>query len=562
MSEIHALSAGLALDASVIGGKAHGLVALMRLGLPVPPGFVIPTAACRVFLETGGLPGGELAGAVRELEAVTGRRFGDPARPLLVSVRSGAAVSMPGMMDTLLNVSSTGDLRAAVREVFASWTAPRAVTYRELHDIPHDQGTAVVVQAMVLGDRDDHSGSGVAFSRDPSTGERRPYGDVLFRSQGDAVVSGTVPTLPLDALATREPAVWVGLMDALDRVERHFRDVCHVEFTVESGRLWLLQVRPGGLSGRAAVRVAVDLVDEGLIDRATAVRRITPGHLRAAAVPRIRAAAPPLPSPDPASQDSATWDRAGSGSAMQAFPGSDPPSTGSSRPVTEVGSAASSGLEILARGRGAGPGVATGRVAVTADGAVRMAAAGPVILVRPHTSPLDLHGLAAAAGIVTTTGGLTSHAAVVARSMGKPAVVGATGLTVRTHDVVVNGRSIPDGAAADADADADADHMATDGHSTSEGTTGNDQTATDGRSTPEGTTGNNQTATDGRTTLGITATDTDQVVMDGWSIPEGTVITIDGTGGEIVLGVAETAAGDTGPHVDRLLRWAAEESVA
>ncbi|MBW6435593.1 hypothetical protein KZ829_17775 [Actinoplanes hulinensis] len=477
MSEIHVLSPDLALDASVIGGKAHGLVTLMRLGLPVPPGFVIPTAACRVFLENGDLPRGELAGAVRDLEAVTGRRLGDPARPLLVSVRSGAAVSMPGMMDTLLDVSSTGDLRGAVREVFASWNAPRAVTYRELHDIPHDQGTAVVVQAMVLGDRDEHSGSGVAFSRDPSTGERRPYGDVLFRSQGDAVVSGTVPTLPLDALATREPTVWAGLMDALDRVERHYRDVCHVEFTVESGRLWLLQVRPGGLSGRAAVRVAVDLVDEGLIDRATAVRRITPGHLRAAAVPRIRAAASPPPS-------------------------ADSPSCGA-------------GPEILARGLGAGPGVATGRVAVTADSAVRMAAGGPVILVRPHTSPLDLHGLAAAAGIVTTTGGLTSHAAVVARSMGKPAVVGAAGLAVRIHDVVVSGRSIPDGTDAD-------------------------QTATDRQPTPHD----------------------DQVVVGGWSIPEGAVITIDGTGGEIVLGVAATVAGDTGPHVDRLLRWAAESSVA
>ncbi|GGN59343.1 hypothetical protein GCM10010112_14240 [Actinoplanes lobatus] len=501
MSEIHALSPDLALDASVIGGKAHGLVALMRLGLPVPPGFVIPTAACRTFLENGVLPGGELAGAVRELEAVTGRRFGDPARPLLVSVRSGAAVSMPGMMDTLLNVGSGGDLDAAVPRVFASWNASRAVTYRELHDIPHDQGTAVVVQAMVLGDRDEHSGSGVAFSRDPSTGERRPYGDVLFRSQGDAVVSGAVPTLPLDALATREPDVWAELMDALDRVERHYRDVCHVEFTVESGCLWLLQVRPGGLSGRAAIRVAVDLVDEGLIDRAAAVRRITPGHLRAAAVPRIRAAAPPAPSADPFSQDPATWDRAASASAR-----SDPPSTGKSSLVTEAGSAASSGagLEVLARGLGAGPGVATGRVAVTADSAVRMAAGGPVILVRPHTSPLDLHGLAAAAGIVTTTGGLTSHAAVVARSMGKPAVVGAAGLAVRTHDVVVTGQSIPDGAGAD----------------------------------------------------------TDQVVVDGLSIPEGAVITIDGTGGEIVLGVAETTAGGTGPHVDRLLRWAADESVA
>jgi pyruvate,orthophosphate dikinase len=372
VSHVHPLAPGVAASADLLGAKAHGLLVLGRLGLPVPPGFVIDTRACRAFLGSGRFPEGldaELAAAVRDLEAATG---GSPA----VSVRSGAAVSMPGMMNTVLDVGLSG-LQAAVRAVFLSWRTPRATTYRELHGIPHDLGTAVIVQAMVYGDRDGRSGSGVAFSRDPGTGEKTPYGDVLFGRPGDDVVSGRFATLPLAELAHREPAVWDELRAALHRIERHYRDACHVEFTYESGRLWLLQVRPGGLTGRAAIRVAVDLADEDLIDRRTALRRVTPYHLGLARTPRIR-----------------------------------------------------TGSDVLARGRGASPGVATGRIAVTADRAASMAAGGPVILVRPTTSPLDMHGLAAAAGIITSRGGPTSHAAVVARSMGKPAVVGATALTV------------------------------------------------------------------------------------------------------------------------------------
>jgi pyruvate,orthophosphate dikinase len=283
-------------------------------------------------------------------------------------------------MTTVLDVR--GPVTPAVREIFGSWNTARARTYRTLNGIPHDLGTAVVVQAMVYGDRDSHSGSGVAFSRDPTTGAREPYGDLLFGGRGDDVVSGRSVTLPLPVLADREPAVWAELTEALSVLEKHFRDACHVEFTVESGRLWLLQVRPGGLTARAAVRVAVDLADEGLIDRREAVRRISPQRLRAAAVPRLLDG------------------------------------------------------ELLARGRGASPGVATGRVAVTADRAVRMAADGPVILVRPETSPLDLHGLAAATGIVTNRGGLASHAAVVARSLGRPAVVGATDLRLPEGTII------------------------------------------------------------------------------------------------------------------------------
>jgi pyruvate,orthophosphate dikinase len=437
MTYVQGLAPATPADADVLGGKGAGLVTLMRLGLPVPAGFVVSAVACREFLRDGRLPGGlgaALATAMRDLETATGRTFGGTDRPLLVSVRSGAAVSMPGMMNTFLNVSggspgaAAGRLREAVEAVFTSWHTPRATTYREVHGIPHDLGTAVVVQEMVFGDRDTHSGSGVAFSRDPGTGVKAPYGDVLFGHQGDDVVSGRVATRPLGDLAGREPAVWSALLDGLDRAERHYRDVCHVEFTFESGRLWFLQVRPGGLAGRAAVRVAVDLADEGLIDRATAVRRVPAGQMRAARAPRIR-----------------------------------------------------SGTDVLARGVGASPGVAAGRIAVTADRAARMAATGPVILVRPHTSPLDMHGLAAAAGIVTTIGGPTSHAAVVARSMGKPAVVGAAALTVDPAAGCVH--------------------------------------------TPDGT------------------------------LPEGALITIDGTGGLVVAGSAETTTDDAGPHLQRLLTW-------
>ncbi|RZQ62361.1 PEP/pyruvate-binding domain-containing protein [Amycolatopsis suaedae] len=363
MKWIRSLSADAGETAETVGGKAHGLLALHRIGLRVPAGFVVTTRACRAFLRDGRLPDGlgeELAAAVADLGAGA------------VSVRSGASVSMPGMMETVLDV--VGDPAPAVEAVFASWNTPRARTYRELHGIPHDLGTAAVVQAMVYGDRDEHSGTGVAFSRNPNTGEKAPFGDVLFGHRGEDVVSGRLPTLPLAELAGREPAVWADLLGALDRVERHYGDACYVEFTFESGTLWMLQVRPGRFTGGAGVVVAADLADAGMISRAEALLRITPGHL--VRTPRIVAA------------------------------------------------------EVLARGLGACPGVATGRVASTVESAVRMASDGPVILVRPETSPHDLRGLAAAAGIVTARGGPASHAAVVARSMGKPAVVGVGGLTV------------------------------------------------------------------------------------------------------------------------------------
>jgi len=399
MKWIRAISSQVEETAENLGGKALGLVLLRRLGLRVPDGFVVTAEACRVFLREGRFPEGlrdEFATAVTDLEHRTGRVFGARERPLTVSARSGAPVSMPGMLTTFLNLGLTPEivpegtddraaavysrlrpLERAVEAVFTSWDAPRAQTYRVLNDISNDLGTAVIVQAMVFGNRDEHSGSGVAFSRDPNTGENVPFGEVLFERQGTDVVSGGATTLPLRELAEREPAVWAELCDALRRIERHYRDACYIEFTYEAGELWFLQVRPGRFGGAAAVRLAVELVDEGVIERREALLRVSPQHLRHARTPRL---------------DSAE-------------------------------------AEILARGIGACPGVASGRVATNPDEAARMAATGvPVILVRPETSPDDMRGLAVATGIVTARGGPASHAAVVARSMGKPAVVGVGGL--------------------------------------------------------------------------------------------------------------------------------------
>ncbi|MDW6065978.1 PEP/pyruvate-binding domain-containing protein [Streptomyces sp. FXJ1.4098] len=326
-------------------------------------------------------------------------------------------------------------LASAVEAVFSSWDTPRARTYRALHDIPHDLGTAVIVQTMVFGNRDDHSGTGVAFSRDPNTGENIPFGEVLFGHQGEDVVSGRSTTRPLRALAEREPAVWAELLDALSRIEGHYRDACYVEFTFQAGELWILQVRPGRFVGGAAVRVATELADERVIERHEALLRISPSHLRHVRTPRI---------------------------------------------------ASSEEADVFARGLGACPGVAVGQVATTADRAVRMAQGAPVILVRPETSPHDMHGLAAATGIVTARGGPASHAAVVARAMERPAVVGVADLTVDAG---------------------------------------------------------NGTVTAGGRTIG-----------------DGTLITIDGTSGEVALGRPRIVANAADKHLHRLLAWADDTS--
>lgn len=455
MKWIRRISAQNEDSVEILGAKAHGLVTLHRLELPVPAAFVVTAEACRAFLSEGGLPTGldaELETAMSGLETATGRRFGGGRTPLAVSVRSGASVSMPGMMNTILNLglttgatqalaAETGDARfardsrlrlesgfasaladtgtagrspaarrgcgeafpddafrqleLAVETVFSSWNAPRARTYRELHGIPHDLGTAVIVQAMVFGNRDARSGSGVAFSRDPNTGMNVPFGDVLFGHQGEDVVSGRSAACPLHELHSREPAVWAAVIDALARLERHHRDACYVEFTFQAGELWLLQTRPCRYGGAAGVGVATDLADEHLISRHEALRRISPHHLEHVRTPRI---------------------------------------------------AASARTDVFARGLGACPGVAAGKVATTTDAAVRMAADGPVILVRPETSPHDMRGLAAAAGIVTALGGPASHAAVVARAMNKPAVVGVTDLEIDAGaSATAGGRTIGEG---------------------------------------------------------------------------------------------------------------------
>jgi pyruvate, orthophosphate dikinase len=454
----------------LVGGKGHGLAEMTLLGLPVPPGFTITTEACRRYLESGDLPAGmwdEVIAAMAELERRAGRSFGGDGLPLLVSVRSGAAVSMPGMMDTVLNLGMNedvsarlaewggerfaldarrrfvqmyatvvydlptapfekvlADLRAgretpddaaltvddlasalerfgmivaeqttrripddpmeqlaeAVEAVFLSWNNRRAKEYRRLHGIPHAMGTAATVQQMVFGDLGDDSGTGVCFTRDPATGEAVPYGDFLPVAQGEDVVAGLRDTLGLDDMRARFPDVYAGLQGAIGALEAHFRDMCDVEFTVERGTLWLLQSRSGKRTARAAVRMAVDMVAEGLLSREEAVLRV-----------------------DAASLDQLLHPRLGPGSPD----------------------------EPLCWGVAASPGAATGEVVLDPDRAVELAAQGRrVLLVRPETTPEDIHGMAAAQGILTGHGGKTSHAAVVARGMGTPAVTGAVDLVI------------------------------------------------------------------------------------------------------------------------------------
>ncbi|HUQ43197.1 MAG TPA: pyruvate, phosphate dikinase [Candidatus Limnocylindria bacterium] len=423
----------------LVGGKAANLGVMAReLGLPVPAGFVITTEACRSYL-AGGWPDGldeELRAAMDAVESRVGRGFGAASDPLLVSVRSGAPVSMPGMMDTILDLgicagtepglAAVGgaafaaecrarletmfrdivgrdvpedpwaQLRLAVEAVFRSWNSPRAVTYRARERIADDLGTAVTVQAMVFGNRDERSGTGVLFTRNPATGEASPYGDVLFAAQGEDVVAGTHRTEPIAVLDARLPEVASELRACAERLEHHYRDLCDIEFTIESGRLYLLQVRVGKRSPEAALRMAVEMADD-------------PGFplSREDAVRRVAALLDPPPTVVHRADDVA-------------------------RPIT-VGLPAS-------------PGVATGRIATSAEEAEQRADAGEdVILVRSETSPADVHGMARAAGILTARGGLASHAAVVARGWAIPAVVGASALEVDATGLAVAGRRFASG---------------------------------------------------------------------------------------------------------------------
>ncbi len=461
---------------ALLGGKGANLAEMTSvLALPVPPGFTITTEACRAFMATG-WPGdldAEIDHHIVSLERFMGRRLGDPADPLLVSVRSGAAFSMPGMMDTVLDLglndasvrglaagtderfaldsyrrflamygrivldvpgegfdqrledakreagvatdaelssdalqhlvdeyqalveAETGapfpqdprqQLKGAVEAVFRSWRSPRAQAYRRRERIPDDLGTAVNVQAMVFGNRDDRSGTGVAFTRNPSTGSAGAYGDFLVNAQGEDVVAGIRTTLPLEAMADSFPACYTELTFILERLEAHYRDMLDCEFTIEHDRLWMLQTRVGKRTGAAALRIAVALTEDPKIrlNRAEAVQRVRPEHLDQVLHPQLGDVKVPL----------------------------------------------------LATGLAASPGAAVGRAYFDADRAVEAVQRGErVVLVRPETSPDDVHGIAAADGVLTSRGGLVSHAAVVARGWGKPAVCGAESLSVRADSL-------------------------------------------------------------------------------------------------------------------------------
>jgi pyruvate,orthophosphate dikinase len=473
--------------AALLGGKGANIAEMTTvLGLPVPHGFTISTDACRAYIKDG-WPHGlseEVASHLALLEKRMGRRLGDPVDPLLVSVRSGAQMSMPGMMDTVLNLglndtsvkglaermnderfaldsyrrfiqmyarivlglpgeefedllelarkqadvrtdaeltpvslaqlvedfkgivkAHTGtdfpmdpaeQLRGAIEAVFSSWNGARAVAYRVRENIPHDLGTAVNVQAMVFGNRDDNSGTGVGFTRNPSTGENVPYGDYLMNAQGEDVVAGIRATEPLAALAEKMPDVHDQLMAIFARLEEHYRDMCDTEFTIEQGKLWMLQTRVGKRAAHAAIRMAVEMTNERVIalTREEALARVTDEHVDGVLHPQF-----------------ATKD-----------------------------------IKVLAKGLGASPGAAVGKVCFTSEQAIAKAKAGEhVILVRNETSPDDIEGMLAAQGVLTARGGLVSHAAVVARGWGKPAVVGAEALHINSSGARVGETTINEG---------------------------------------------------------------------------------------------------------------------
>ncbi|MGY4099396.1 pyruvate, phosphate dikinase [Nocardia sp. R16R-3T] len=420
-----------------LGGKAWSIERMRALGIPVPPAFALTTDVCRRFYRAddgaGQIPGdvwSQIPGALEELERATGRRFGGGDRPLLVSVRSGAATSMPGMMDTVLNLGMTngaeyalaevvGDpifaadirrrfleqftkivgrsapddpweqLRLAIVAVFNSWQSKRAIGYRRDHGIPDDLGTAVTVQAMVFGNLDERSGTGVLFTRNPLTGSSEPYGEWLPRGQGEDVVSGRSDALPLDELARSMPEAHRALMAAAARLEKHAHDVQDIEFTVEGGTLWLLQTRSAKRSPEAAVRHAVALYREGLITATEVLDRVTAEHVQAMLLPRVH---------------------------------------------REVLARA----PVLATGKPACPGVATGIVVTDPQEAEDCGDGTDIVLVRPTTDPEDVGAMAVSRAVVTELGGATSHAAVVCREMGVPCVVGCGEETL----VLLAGRTV------------------------------------------------------------------------------------------------------------------------
>jgi pyruvate,orthophosphate dikinase len=474
----------------LLGGKGIGLAEMTQLGIPVPGGFTITTDACRAYMAAGDVPEGldaEVDEHVAALEERTGKKFGDLHDPLLVSVRSGAAISMPGMMDTVLNLGlndvsvsglaeSTGNerfafdsyrrliqmygevvdgvdgsrfeqalsdlkaargvaqdvdlsaddlrelvetfkaiyeegtgrsfpqdprdqLRRAYRAVFESWNAPRAQVYRRTYDIPDTLGTAVNVVQMVFGNRGERSSTGVCFTRDPATGERRLFGEFLMNAQGEDVVAGIRTPEPIERMRDVLPDAYDRLVETLDQLEAHYRDLQDIEFTVEEGTLYLLQTRTGKRTAAAALRAAVEMVDEGLISREEAVARIDPDQLDQLLHPRI----------DPAAK-----------------------------------------FEVAAKGLNASPGAAVGAIVLDAETAdVRAKGGEDVILVRWETTPDDIHGIVPehTRGILTAHGGMTSHAAVVARGMGKTCVAGCEGLQIdmSARTITIGGHTLAEG---------------------------------------------------------------------------------------------------------------------
>ncbi|MBI2917952.1 MAG: pyruvate, phosphate dikinase [Chloroflexi bacterium] len=371
MNAVYHFSDGVE-DRDVLGNKGANLVTMAKLGLRVPPGFVVSISAYREHQQTGQLPLAQIRGALELLEQRTGKVLG---QGLAVSVRSSAPVSMPGMMDTVLDVRDFDHVVSCIKTVFQSWDNPRAIEYRRLNRIPPDLGTAAVIQAMVFGDQDERSGTGVMFTRDPSTGEKGLFGEYLSQAKGEDLVSGRRTPQPLSSLAEQMPGVYAELEEVASILEKHFRDMQDVEFTVESGRLYVLQTRSGKRGGRAAVKIAVDMTKEGLISEEDALLRVSAEDVRALLHRRID-------SPE------------------------------SYQPV--------------ARGLAAAPGAATGIVVFDPQDAVAaMRRNERVILVRPETSPDDIQGIAAAVGVLTSRGGLTSHAAIVTRAMGRPCICGA-----------------------------------------------------------------------------------------------------------------------------------------
>ncbi|MDI6775863.1 MAG: pyruvate, phosphate dikinase [Syntrophales bacterium] len=480
---------------ALLGGKGANLAEMTRIGLPVPPGFIVTTEACNAYQAAGGQFPGDLwqqeQETLKRLEAQTGKKFGNPAKPLLVSCRSGAKFSMPGMMDTVLNiglndevakglavltgderfaydsyrrliqmfgsvvmgiddepfeeviaetrreagVKSDADLEAshwravtgefkkifksrtgqdfpqdpieqiklATEAVFKSWNGRRAIDYRNAAGIPHDLGTAVNIVTMVFGNMGDTSGTGVAFTRDPSTGEKVLFGDYLINAQGEDVVAGIRNTKKIDEMAEDFPEAYTQFVDICRKLEKHYRDMQDMEFTIEQKKLWVLQTRDGKRTARAAIKIAVDMVNEGLITREHALMRVSPAHVDTLLHPQF----------DPKAKKVAS----GEGN-------------------------------LLATGVNASPGAAVGVIAFDADLAEKWGKSGKnVIMVRPFTKPDDVHGMLAAKGILTSEGGATSHAAVVARQFGVPCVVGASDVVIdlEKRELTANGTVVKEG---------------------------------------------------------------------------------------------------------------------